>query len=214
MERSEDIKLKYISAVLYIMFFVGIAGHLIEYTKQIMLFLTPFTLLLFGTMVLYPELKSKNKILLLWLISTYIMTFIIEAVGVKTGLIFGSYIYGDVLGLKILDVPLVIGLNWVVVIFGAYVIARKMFDNIWLKSLTAGILSVLFDFILEPAAVKLGYWIWSDGIIPLQNYIAWFVISFVFAWILSYLKYTPRSSLAIHYYNLQIIFFVALGNLI
>ncbi|MBK9354176.1 MAG: carotenoid biosynthesis protein [Bacteroidetes bacterium] len=41
-----------------------------------------------------------------------IITWIIEVVGVKSGQIFGPYYYGNALGLKILDTPPIIGMNW------------------------------------------------------------------------------------------------------
>jgi uncharacterized membrane protein len=42
----------------------------------------------------------------------------------------------------------------------------------------AAILAVVFDYVLEPVAINLNYWQWAYNIIPLQNYLAWFLISF------------------------------------
>ena len=42
------------------------------------------------------------------------------------------------------------------------------------------LLMVGFDLLLEPAAVKLNYWVWVKDYIPVQNYLAWFGLSFVF----------------------------------
>ena len=39
-----------------------------------------------------------------------------EAIGVNTGLLFGTYEYGANLGFKIFGVPLIIGVNWTVLI--------------------------------------------------------------------------------------------------
>ena len=36
--------------------------------------------------------------------------------------------------------------------------------------------AVIFDWFLEPLAIRLGFWKW-DGEIPVYNYICWFVIS-------------------------------------
>ena len=41
--------------------------------------------------------------------------------------------------------------------------------------LLAAALATAFDFVLEPVAVRLDYWRWRDGVIPLQNYAAWFL---------------------------------------
>jgi uncharacterized membrane protein len=41
-----------------------------------------------------------------------------------------------------------------------------------------GLLSTLYDFILEPFATTVKhYWVWADGTIPPINYAAWFVLS-------------------------------------
>ncbi|HEX9252724.1 MAG TPA: carotenoid biosynthesis protein, partial [Ignavibacteriaceae bacterium] len=109
---------------LYIIFFVGIIGHLYDPLQNLMLLLTPATLLLTGVVVLlYSYKTSKNKFLL-WVVLTYVITFLLEVKGVKTGLIFGEYKYGSTLGIKLFDVPLIIGFNWVFVILGSISISR------------------------------------------------------------------------------------------
>jgi putative membrane protein len=35
------------------------------------------------------------------------------------------------------------------------------------------------DFFIEQNASKFDFWYWKSGIIPIQNYIAWFVIAFL-----------------------------------
>jgi len=50
----------------------------------------------------------------------------IEAVGVATGFPFGSYVYGDALGPKLLDVPLVVPLAWTWMAWPAWLVAGKL----------------------------------------------------------------------------------------
>ncbi|MBK7882949.1 MAG: carotenoid biosynthesis protein [Chitinophagaceae bacterium] len=40
----------------------------------------------------------------------------VEIIGVKTGFLFGNYSYGIVLGPKIQSVPILIGINWFIII--------------------------------------------------------------------------------------------------
>jgi putative membrane protein len=35
------------------------------------------------------------------------------------------------------------------------------------------------DFLVEPVAMKLGFWSWENDIIPLQNYAMWFLTSVI-----------------------------------
>jgi uncharacterized membrane protein len=53
-------------------------------------------------------------------------------------------------------------------------------------ALLAGFLTVLLDVALEPMASGLArYWLWEGGIIPLQNYLSWFVFTVAVVLLLS-----------------------------
>lgn len=197
-------------AFIYIIFFVGIVGHLFGPLRNLMLLLTPGTLLLTGLIVLFYSYKSSTNNFLLWAAFTYIITFILEVVGVKTGMIFGEYNYGSTLGIKLFDVPLIIGFNWVFVILGSIAISRLMTDNIFLSFIISAFIAFIFDLILEPIAIKLNYWSWYEGIIPIQNYIAWFVIAFIASVFFLKLNLKLRSDISIHYFFIQLVFFIIL----
>lgn len=195
---------------LYIIFFVGIIGHLYDPLRNLMLLLTPATLLLTGLIVLFYSYKSSTNNFLLWAVFTYVITFILEVIGVKTGLIFGEYNYGSTLGMKLFDVPLIIGFNWVFVILGSISISRLLADNIFLSSIISAFIAFIFDLILEPIAIKLDYWSWSKGIIPIQNYLAWFVIALISAFGFNYLRVKVSSKISLHYLLVQFVFFLIL----
>lgn len=197
-------------AFLYIIFFVGIIGHLYEPLLNLMLSLTPATLLIAGFIVLFYSYKSSTNKFLLWAALTYVFTFILEVAGVKTGFIFGDYNYGLTLGIKLFDVPLIIGFNWVLVILGSISISRLITSNLVLSSFIAAFIAFIFDLILEPIAVRLNYWTWAEGNIPLQNYIAWFGIAFISALIYAYLKVGVKSKISLHYLLVQFLFFIIL----
>lgn len=195
---------------LYIIFFVGIIGHLYDPLRNLMLLLTPATLLLTGLIVLFYSYKTSTNNFLLWAVFTYTITFILEVIGVKTGLIFGEYNYGSTLGIKLFDVPLIIGFNWVFVILGSISISRLMTSNLFLSALISAFIAFVFDLILEPIAIKLDYWTWAEGIIPIQNYLAWFVIALISALGFGYLKVKVISKISLHYLLVQFLFFVTL----
>jgi putative membrane protein len=35
------------------------------------------------------------------------------------------------------------------------------------------------DYFVEPVAMALGFWHWENDVIPLQNYMMWFITSLV-----------------------------------
>jgi len=114
---------------------------------------------------------------LIWLIASYLLTFFLEVIGVKSGLVFGSYEYGNGLGLKFLDVPLIIGLNWVVVVLGATALSERI-SSTKIKYVLTGLIAVVFDIALEKVAPILDYWAWNNDIIPTKNFVSWFLIAF------------------------------------
>lgn len=205
--------------ILYVFFLVGIAGHFTGEYFSLMITLTPYILLSMGIFVLIFSGVLRSKQFIQWFIITYIVTFLLEVTGVHTGKIFGVYTYGDVLGLKLFGVPLIIGFNWLFVIAGAVSLSSIIFRNVFIVILSSAILSVIFDYLLEPVAMNLGYWNWENGIIPVQNYVAWFLISFTASSVLMYFKHKGNSeynfikfsNLFMHYFIAQIIFFTALN---
>ena len=141
---------------------------------------------------------------------TLLVTFLLEAIGVKTGLIFGNYSYGNVLGPKLLSVPLLIGVNWALIILGATIIAASITKNKIILPSLAGFLAVTFDFVLEPVALGLNYWSWEGGNIPIQNYLAWFVIGTLSAILFLLMKVKINDDVPKYYFLLQFLFFIAL----
>ena len=139
------------------------------------------------------------------------LTFFAEVVGVKSGLIFGNYNYGTVLGFKILEVPLIIGINWMLIMLGSISLAKSCTKNMYVLALVAGLISVLFDIILEPVAISLGYWQWSTVSPPLSNYYSWFIIVFLLAILYGKLKVEANSTLPRFYLFVQTVFFLSLN---
>ena len=103
---------------LIIFYSVGIIGHCIDFTRPVMFIMTPFVLFISYLFVLYPSFRNKNLRFFIWFLIGFLITFSVEVAGVKTGMLFGSYAYIENLGIKIFDVPLLIGLNWMMLLSG------------------------------------------------------------------------------------------------
>ena len=119
-----------------------------------------------------------------------------ELAGVRTGLIFGRYVYTDALGPKILgDVPYVIPLAWFMMIYPAYVIASLALDGqpiakggrfgrLCFFALVAAMIMTAWDLTLDPYMVGVPKaWNWHDGGpyfgIPFHNYVGWVLTTFL-----------------------------------
>jgi putative membrane protein len=73
---------------------------------------------------------------------------------------------------------------------------------------------VVFDLILEPAAVKTGMWNWSNGDVPFQNYLAWFISSIVMLDLFHLFRLKTKNHMALPLMAIQLIFFLFLGILL
>lgn len=164
---------RYFIALLAILHLVGVLGLSITRTRDIFLLLCPIQLLItvIGLIILHDK---ENGRIWLFLIPAGIMGWAIEVAGVATGLIFGHYRYGPPLGPALLGVPVMIGVNWAVLVYCVSSLAAPLPYPAWVRCLAAGLLLTLFDFLMEPAATQLGFWTWQDAHIPMQNYLAWF----------------------------------------
>ena len=199
-----------ITAVLAVFFAVGIAGHSFQATMPLMMILTPVILLVFGAAVFAAESLGAGRGLWAWAAGTYAVTLALEILGVATGAVFGEYVYGDTLGLKFLEVPVVIGFNWMVIVLGCTTAAQAVIKHRFPAVLAAAAMATLFDVFLEPVAIRLDYWTWAGGDIPLQNYAAWFAIAFVSASVYASLGLGRRTWLPAVYVAVQLVFFIAL----
>jgi putative membrane protein len=199
-------------SILIIAFFtVGLGLHLSPYTQKYVLAITDITMLLTNSLVLYFLFREQeNKKLLYWSISAFILTYLTELAGVRTGLIFGDYYYGDTMKFQIFNVPVVIGMNWVILMLGTYSISQSMKLKSVFVPLVSSLLIVVFDFIMEDVAVKLDYWQWTGNEIPFKNYVAWFVISLIFSGLLHLLEVKVNNRLIKIYVFVQLGFFIGL----
>jgi putative membrane protein len=119
-----------------------------------------------------------------WALIVLVAALVLETVGVKTGLIFGTYRYTDRFGPMIGLVPLTIPLAWQVVVTNALFLARLVLRSRLGEAVLTGFICTAYDFILEPfASHARHYWLWSGGTVPLQNYAAWFVLSGLLVWL-------------------------------
>jgi bisanhydrobacterioruberin hydratase len=163
------------------------------------------------------------------LLAAFAIGFGAEWVGINTGIIFGNYQYGTVLGPKWGGVPYLIGLQWIIVMYCAGVSISMMHQKLlsrqpegdvpvskWFLGLSivvdGALLAVLFDWILEPIAVSLGYWTWSDGDIPWLNYATWWGVSAVILLIFHVLPFRKHNLFAVHLLMIQAMFFLLLRS--
>ena len=216
MERPNDKKLMpsraLVSSLLIILFhLVGLYGFLNAGYESLFIKLVPFHLLLMFVLLVINS-GNKSMELMRFAIIVYLSGFFIEVIGVNTGLIFGTYQYGHALGIKLWSTPLLIGLNWLILVYctGIFLERFELRNKNVFSAMGAGILLGL-DFLIEPVAIRFDYWSWDESIIPVQNYVAWYIFSFILFRLFSGINFHKKNDAAVVLLVAQAGFFLMLN---
>lgn len=167
-----------------------------------------FNILLCGILIFLsePNLKKAGDVLAV----IFVLGFIIELIGVKTGYLFGNYEYGKALGTTIFDVPIIIGLNWFIIVVASSNVLRAFKMPLIQLALLSGLLATLLDALIEPVAIKFDFWQWQNNHIPFLNYCCWFLFSSLFSYL--YLSLTNgRNKTAFYLFFIWMLFFLFLN---
>lgn len=203
---------------------IGFAG-IVFFKNDFIIQSTPFNLLLMFGLLLWTQ-RERNLFFWLFVLVTFAMGIVVEIIGVNTQLLFGDYSYGKVLGYQFNKVPVIIGVNWFLVIYCCGItvqtILMKAITKVSTETSTppmvlkavsvivdGATLAVFIDWIMEPIAVQLGYWKWN-GEIPVYNYICWFVVSIVMLAVFHFCKFNKQNKFAVHLLMIQVLFFLLL----
>lgn len=192
---------------------VGILGMTVPVLRPYFQILTPFHLLLCTVLLLIFH-KGWNKAFYFFMILAFGLGYGSEVLGVHTGFPFGNYSYGPVLGAQFFEVPILIGVNWLLLVYlsgGLFIIRIK---NDLLAAGMGALVMVLLDILIEPVAVKLDFWSWQDDVIPLSNFIGWFAIAFIIQLIYRKMSFDKMNLLSLYLLINLAVFFLLLNLLL
>jgi len=192
--------------LIWLFHFSGLLGILFI-DRELFLETTPINLFI-TFLLLFVNLPEINRGIAIAASVAFVVGMGVELLGVNYGLIFGQYVYGNNLGVKLGGVPLLIGANWVMLTFitgavGAVFFKRSAF---WAAVLGA-LLMVLLDLVIEPVAPKFDYWEFAEVTAPLSNYIGWFLVAFPIQWIYQTKVRTKDRVFSFHLVLIQFLFF-------
>ena len=128
-----------------------------------------------------------------------IVSYLLEEVGVRTGLVFGAYHYSDMLGAKLGHVPILIPLAWFMMIYPSWMVARALLRYLDQDSLAgntaravvAACVMTAWDTVMDPGMAASGNWVWEKGGayfgVPMHNYFGWLLTTFLVYWTAGFL---------------------------
>lgn len=207
-----DIPLSHLALiVLSILYTVGLVGILWPFGPSFIR-LTPVNLLfsLFIVLLFHPRWTKAT----IWvLLISYSVGFGAEWFGVQTGLLFGDYAYGPVLGPAYAGTPFMIGINWMMLVYCTGVTVNQLFWKMsWIiRGVIAAFLMVGLDLLIEPVAMELDFWQWANGIIPVQNYVGWLIVALPLTLLFARFQGQIRNPVGIGLLIWQLLFFLVLN---
>jgi bisanhydrobacterioruberin hydratase len=196
--------------ILAVFHLVGILGLLSPFAENFK-WLTPFHLLLCFVLLVGSQ-KKYDASFAAFLMLSYLVGFSAEWIGVHKGWLFGDYHYGKVLGPGLDEIPVMIGINWYLLSYSAGQIVAKLKFRPLLTAVLGALLMTGLDFLIEPVAIRLEYWVWETPEIPWTNYLGWFVVSLPLQWASVYWN-RENNPVGSWLFVLQLLFFIALNFL-
>ena len=199
---------------IFIIWLVHISGFLgmVFYDLDFFAGFTSINLSLMSIIV-FTNIKLTNKNQIFSLLLIFLVGMLSEFIGVNYGLIFGEYTYGNNLGFKLFGVPLLIGLNWVILTVICANIASILIKNnsILLMIILGTTLMLIMDFVMEPIAPKLDLWKFKNLVVPTSNYIGWLIISILTQTIYNIQFKDKEFKISLNLYTAIFIFFGSLN---
>ena len=189
---------------------VGVAGYIIPDIRPIMLSLTPYVLFISGVIIFYPVIKNNQWKLFMFFVFSGLFAFFAEVIGVKYGILFGNYYYGEALGYKILSVPVIISINWMIILAGSISVSEIISKNKIVIIFLSAFFAIIFDYLMEPVAMYFNYWSWANGTIPFTNYLTWGILILIFTCIYMFNGFSMKFTMPAFLFVIQLAYFLLL----
>jgi len=118
---------------------------------------------------------------------------LIENVGVMTGIPFGRYYFVELMGPKLFNVPILLGLAYIGMSYVSWMLARLIAGSgdpgngeagLLNLPIVASFIMVAWDLAQDPVwSTVLRGWVWNDGGpwfgVPVSNYFGWYLTVFI-----------------------------------
>jgi len=205
-----SLKKKILISILVILYSVGIFGIITPQYRNMFLALSDVNLLI-SFIILVIARKRKVWKWYAFIAFTFLVGMAVEWIGVHTGYLFGNYEYGQNLGRKLDGIPYVIGFNWALIVVSSATLAKHFFRHSYFLPFFAALIMVGLDVLMEPVAVSIDFWTWTDGYIPLYNYVCWYFVGLFLQLIYHYFKLNEANKLNDALFVILTLFFIILN---
>lgn len=208
---KRSVQIVTLALVAFFIYVMGSIWLLDPHTRQAALRVIPVALLASTVILLFFSEAPYTPRKILVFVAIVLLGYLLEVIGVKTGLIFGQYTYGCGLGYKLFDTPLIIGINWLFVTYASACTATLLTRANGLQWVYTVLIMLLYDVFLEMAAPKMDLWHWEGEVIPLQNYVVWGIAALFFLWLIRKNRLITVNVLALPFLLMQTFMFIVVA---
>lgn len=175
-------------------------------TRELYTSLTPLVLLSSLVILSVYDRSPKQIKALIYMLSVAVVSFCVEVLGVATGIIFGEYSYGTSLGPKIGGTPLLIGINWIFLVYATAAIQAPLGRGIITTIVIPTLLMLGYDIIMEQVAPMMQMWSW-EGEYSLAKLSCLGALAALFHAVRYWLRIDFRNRISPFIFLIQILFF-------
>jgi len=143
--------------------------------------------------LIHGAISYRIRTILVFVALCLIVGNVLENLGVLVGFPYGDYYFTDLMGPKLFEVPIFLGLAYVGMSYLSWTLARLILGDIAKPRtgsrvvtlpLIAGFIMVAWDLSQDPVwATILHLWIWRRGGpyfgVPLSNFLGWFLCVYI-----------------------------------
>lgn len=184
---------------------VGLGLFMLPFTRGFFVSITSLSLLLvFVAAFLFN--RDWRPGVVIWFIFIVVSSFFLELEGVASGSIFGNYAYQRGLAPLVKGTPLIIGFNWLFLVYASRNIVMKCTDNRILHVAGGAALMVAYDLVLEWAAPYMQMWSFSGGYPPLNNFLVWAAAATIYHTGMELLRVKGGNTAARYLFIVQFVF--------
>lgn len=107
-----------------------------------------------------------------------VLALAIETSAIGTGFPYGHFAYSDLLGYRLFGyTPWTVFLAWSPLAIASFAVVWRMVGNRLIRIILGALLLMAFDLVVDPGAVKLGFWRYEGGGayygVPMSNFAGW-----------------------------------------
>ena len=142
-----------------------------------------------------------------------ILALAIETLAIITGFPYGHFGYSDLLGHRLFGItPWTVAFAWTPLVLAAYAVAARTMQNPAARVAAVALLLLVFDLVLDPGAVKMGFWRYEGGGsyygVPGSNFLGWLFSGLIGATVLEIFIYLRKPLLPVPAQLISSCFFI------